>query len=290
MFSLFNTLVSPEKKSNLYFNKFSNNFTSEEGNFEIHNGIPILLPKNHNIHTIEHYTKDAEFFDYFEERFPETAKEEERLYQYIFSKIPPQAKLIADVGCGRGWLAKTLLDFDRIVVSIDVSYKNVSTVLQKYPSEHHYGVVADGYYLPFKDETFDCIVASEVIEHLEKPSLFVAELFRVLKNRGKLILSTPYKEKIKYSLCIHCNKPTPHNAHIHSFDESKLNGMLKKTLPKEKSEWKFYRFGNRLIQYLRLYRLLSFLPFPLWKFFDNILNLIFNRPVHILIVIAKKWE
>lgn len=290
MSSLFNTLVSPEKKSNLYFNKVSNNFASEEGNFEIRDGIPILLPKNYNSHMIEHYTKDAELFDYFEERFPETAKEEERLYQYILSKIPPQAKFIADVGCGRGWLAKPLLDFDRTVVSIDVSYTNVATVLQKYPSEYHYGVVADGYYLPFKDKTFDCIVASEVIEHLEKPSLFIAELFRVLKSGGKLILSTPYKEKIKYSLCIHCNKPTPHNAHLHSFDEDKLSRILSETLSKEKSEWKFYRFGNKLIQYLRFYRLLSFLPFSLWRFLDIILNLIFNKPVHILIVVSKKLE
>lgn len=288
MFSLFQTLVSPEKKSNLYFNKFSNIFTSEEGDFEIREGIPILLPKNSNNRNIEHYTKDSELFDYFEERFPETACEEHRVYQYVFSKIPPQAKIIADVGCGRAWLSKLLLDFERIVVSIDVSYANVSKALRKYPSENHFGVVADGYHLPFKDEIFDCVVASEVIEHLENPALFIAELFRIVKTGGKIILSTPYKEKIKYSLCIHCNKPTPHNAHLHSFDETKLNKILSETLEKERIGWKFYRFGNKLVQYFRLYRVLSLLPFFLWKSLDSVLNLTFNKPVHFLIVISKK--
>ena len=45
--------------------------------------------------------------------------------------------------------------------------------------------------LPFKDNEFDCIVASEIIEHLENPSFLLREINRVLKEKGVLLIGTP---------------------------------------------------------------------------------------------------
>lgn len=284
MLNLYQFLVSPEGKQQLYFNKTTSSMICDEGCFEIKNGIPILLPKRNNLKYIEHYQRDAELFDYFETRFPETQREEERIYQYVLWRIPPKAKLIADIGCGNGWLARRLLKLDRVIVSIDISFRNVSKVLELYPDENHFGIVADGYYLPFKDNTFDCVVASEVIEHLEEPLKFIIELLRVVRPKGRVILTTPYKEKIRYTLCIHCNEPTPWNAHLHSFDESKIEALLEDI--KEKISWKFYKFGNILIQYLRLYRFLRYIPFRIWKLLDSFLNFLF-KPKHLLIEITK---
>ncbi len=284
MRNIFQLIVSPEKKLPLYFNKQNQTLVSNEGEFSICESIPILLPKK-SLNYIEHYKKDSECFDYFEELFFETECEEQRIYQYILSKIPQKAKIIADVGCGKGWLAKKLLFLDRIVVSIDVSFENVSKVLKLYPDEKHFGIVADGYHLPFKNESFDCTVASEVIEHLEQPDKFISELIRVTKQNGSIILTTPYKEKIRKTLCIHCNKPTPLNAHLHSFDENKLNSILQ-TIGLG-FQWKFGKFGNSFVRYLRLYKVLRFLPFRLWKILDAFLNL-FYKPNHIIIEIQKR--
>jgi len=52
-------------------------------------------------------------------------------------------------------------------------------------------VVGDAQLLPFRDETFDVVIASHVIEHLEHPELFVREARRVLKCGGVLKLRTP---------------------------------------------------------------------------------------------------
>ena len=49
----------------------------------------------------------------------------------------------------------------------------------------------DAMNMPFKDKTFDSIVAGDVIEHLENPSKFLRECKRVLKNDGTLVISTP---------------------------------------------------------------------------------------------------
>ncbi|MFN3780725.1 MAG: methyltransferase domain-containing protein [Candidatus Kapaibacteriota bacterium] len=285
MLNIYQFLVSPETKQQLYFNRTTSSLICDEGSFEIRDGIPILLPKKDNLKYIEHYQKDAEYFDYFEARFPETQSEEERVYQYVLSRIPPKAKLIADIGCGNGWLARRLLNLDRIIVSIDVSFRNVSKVLKLYPDENHFGIVADGYFLPFKDNTFDCVVASEVVEHLEEPRKFISELLRIVAPNGKVILTTPYKEKIRYTLCIHCNKPTPLNAHLNSLDEYKFAHILQDIEFIDK--WIYRKFGNSLVQYLRLYRLTKIVPFKLWRIMDTFLNFFF-KPKHLLIEITKE--
>lgn len=47
--------------------------------------------------------------------------------------------------------------------------------------------------LPFADETFDCVVSFQVIEHIKRDKAFVKEVLRVLKRGGKFIVSTPNK-------------------------------------------------------------------------------------------------
>lgn len=52
-------------------------------------------------------------------------------------------------------------------------------------------VIEPGAPLPYEDETFDLVVAMEVIEHLEDPAPWLAELFRVTRRTGHLFLTTP---------------------------------------------------------------------------------------------------
>lgn len=53
-------------------------------------------------------------------------------------------------------------------------------------------VVADAHDLPFGDERFDCVFASEVLEHLQDPRRFVRESLRTLRPGGRLILTVPF--------------------------------------------------------------------------------------------------
>lgn len=45
--------------------------------------------------------------------------------------------------------------------------------------------------MPFPDESFDTIIAGEIIEHLQSPYNFLKEIRRILKPQGKLLLTTP---------------------------------------------------------------------------------------------------
>jgi SAM-dependent methyltransferase len=53
-------------------------------------------------------------------------------------------------------------------------------------------VFYDGKSFPFPDNTFDSVIFTEVLEHIFNPDEFLAEINRVLKPDGKILLSTPF--------------------------------------------------------------------------------------------------
>lgn len=231
----------------------------------------------------QHYRTDALEFDYFEERTKATAHEERRVQEYIISKVPHNIKSILDVGCGRAWVAGKFLMKNVQVFSLDISVTNPSKAVKKYPDKNHFGLAADSFALPFADNSFECVIASEIIEHVYDPKKFVDELLRVVKPDGSLIISTPYKEKIQYYLCIHCNQPTPVHAHLHSFDEKKLISCAP-----ENAKLNYYKFGNKALTYFLTYVVLKFFTFTLWKLVDGFANIFYRKPLHIIAVYSKK--
>lgn len=259
--------------------------------YPVENNLFVLLIKDivqSQMNYIEHYEKDAELFDYFEPReCAATEHEERRLREYIFSKIPTNAELILDVGSGGSWLSQKI-DFDsKMLVSFDISKKNVLQSLIEKSDKNHYGIVADAMNPPIKNDAIDCIVSSEIIEHLVNPKEFVSKMMKILKPGGTFIISTPYKEVIPYYLCIHCNQMTPKNAHLHSFDEHKLSEYFINNDNGSKEKIEYFIFGNKALNILRTHVFLKFLPFSLWKIFDKIANLIINKPAHIILTYKK---
>ena len=287
---LFERLVCPACKSKLGFDELKNELQCPTCSYPVVNGIPIMIIKSEQSNQsdfdyLEHYKKDAEEFDYFEQRSGATEHSERRLREYILSQIPKSVKSILDVGSGSAWLAKEFMGKEVFVCSLDATIINTSKAIENYPSKYHAAVVADAYKLPFVDGSFDCVIAAEIIEHVVDPAEFIKELMRVLSPGGALILSTPYKEVIRYALCIHCNKKTPLNSHLHSFDENKLCALYSSGSAGS-FEWK--AFNNKLLLFARTHVLLRYFPFSLWRFIDRCANSIFNKPVNIITKVIKK--
>jgi len=59
-------------------------------------------------------------------------------------------------------------------------------------------VIGDAEYLPFKNEVFDSIKCTEVLEYLNDPENAVYEMSRVLKVNGGIMVSTPFNLGIHY--------------------------------------------------------------------------------------------
>lgn len=93
-----------------------------------------------------------------------------------------QADSVLDVGCGNGYFLSQQVG--RIKVGVDL-HPSVE------PRSTWTAVQADGCALPFVSRSFVCVVAFDIIEHIEDDQAFITSLTRVLKLGGHLWLSTP---------------------------------------------------------------------------------------------------
>ncbi len=282
-------LRSPDNGQPLHLSA-AGELQSSDGAFmySLENGIAVLLPRSQPLPDYAiHYQQDAELFDYGDEWAddPLAQTDNRRLREQILAALPPGGELLLlDVGCGSGWLAAAVLPRGHRVVSMDISTVNPIRALQKLPSERHFGLVADAMQLPFVPELFDAIVASEVIEHVKNPAAFIESLLSRLKPGGRMVVTTPYDEKIQYCLCIHCNKPTPHSAHLHSFTPRKLLSLLPENL---RAAAKAVGFANNYLLKSRLQYLLRFLPAGWWQLTDRLANRLFGKPQRLMMVVQK---
>jgi ubiquinone/menaquinone biosynthesis C-methylase UbiE len=235
--------------------------------------------KNH----IEHYKIDGEYYNYFAlDKF--MVEGMRRRYQEFFSlyKIDND-DVILEIGSGGGPALSALNNLKCRYYMLDVSERNLKRIKQSkiYPV---FPTAGDIYKIPFIANTFNLIIISEVLEHLSDPLMALNEVKKVLKEDGFLIISVPYKEKITYQICIHCNKPTPTHSHLHSFDTNSLEKLV------IDAGYKPYRFSKNLNivpQRLHLYLLFKKLPFKLWKAVDAFFNLILDKPASLIIMCKK---
>ncbi len=93
---------------------------------------------------------------------------------------------VLDVGGSAGTLHDELLTRHppEKIISLDIELIHVRTNQ----------VVGDGQKMPFKNNTFNSILAGEVLEHVPDPRKFIQECWRVLEWNGVLALSTPNKK------------------------------------------------------------------------------------------------
>jgi len=106
--------------------------------------------------------------------------------------------MLLDIGCG------------------NKPYKKIFSYIEKYVGIDRIGgkadIVADVKFLPIDSHSTDIVLCNQVLEHDREPNSIVAEISRVLKKNGQLILSAPqmgrlhgepddYYRFTKYGLC-----------------------------------------------------------------------------------------
>ena len=86
---------------------------------------------------------------------------------------------------------------------------------------------------PFADETFDVVVATEVIEHLYNPEGAVKEIYRILRKDGMLIGSVPNEYHLRKRIEILFGKDVfGYGYHLCYFNKNSLKKLLKKIFKK----------------------------------------------------------
>jgi ubiquinone/menaquinone biosynthesis C-methylase UbiE len=94
-----------------------------------------------------------------------------------------------EVGAGTGEISKQL-SVIHPVVATDISPKMVAQIKKKLKIK---AFVCDAERLPFPSNSFDTVIAAELIYLLDHPDKFIKEAYRALKPHGKLLISSANK-------------------------------------------------------------------------------------------------
>ncbi len=144
------------------------------------------------------------FYEEFADRFDQVMcmydvnRRLEVIYDEFLNGESLAGKRLLDAGCGTGWFTKAAVERGASVVSLDMGPRLLAKVNEKAISDKTVGSVLA---LPFKLSSFDIIVCSEVIEHTPHPCQAIPELARVLRPKGRLLLTVPNR-RWKFALYV----------------------------------------------------------------------------------------
>ena len=102
-----------------------------------------------------------------------------------------EGEVVLDVGCGAGSFAYHIASKVSKVVAIDILESSIEIAKDFFSLPNIEFIAGDLFQLDFPDNSFDCILFLETIEHVDNPVKFLNEFHRILKPNGCLIISTP---------------------------------------------------------------------------------------------------
>jgi SAM-dependent methyltransferase len=136
--------------------------------------------------------------------------------------LVPEGKRVLVAGCeGDPVLHAKLVEKSEAVTGIDIDPEKVKVL----SSRGYDGRLMNAEQMELEDK-YDCIVAVELIEHLDNVGLFLRSAARVLQPGGLLVLTTPNMSSVFLSfLVILCNQAQD-VTHVYYFDRKNLRALL----------------------------------------------------------------
>ena len=122
----------------------------------------------------------------------------EHLHRYLLAKHLSQGMRVLDIACGEGYGSALLSQTAEMVIGVDISPEAVIHAQEKYKGntnlEYRIGSCSA---IPLESNSVDLVVSFETIEHHAEHELMMAEIKRVLRPGGMLVMSSP--DKFEYS-------------------------------------------------------------------------------------------
>jgi len=147
--------------------------------------------------------------------------------------------LVLDAGAGFGRHAYEVARLGGRIVALDYADAEVRQTRATFgamieageiPADRYMGALrGDATRLPFADGTFDRVVTSEVLEHIQNDVDAIAELSRVLRPGGTLACTVPswWPEKINWMLSDEYHAPKSVGGHVRIYSQTELEAKLR---------------------------------------------------------------
>jgi len=98
---------------------------------------------------------------------------------------------VLDIGCGDGFLLYNLRGRFERLYGIELSFSMVKEAKKTLHDQHAELCIGNAEHLPFGEEFFDCVICSDVIEHVPDVWQTFREIVRILRPGGQLVVATP---------------------------------------------------------------------------------------------------
>lgn len=136
---------------------------------------------------------------------------------------------VLDIGCGAGGATLFCANRGAHVVFVDVVAEKIDSLrarVAQTPARQAEGVVSDGLPLPVADASMSRVIAMEVLEHVEDPAAFLAELTRVGQPGALYLLAVPdpVGEYIQRTIAPQSHFEYPN--HIHIFEREEFGRLV----------------------------------------------------------------
>lgn len=135
-----------------------------------------------------------------------------------------------EVGCAQGYYLSKVLKKTKKVFGVDIdaefikSAKKTGAIVK----------VASGEKLPFKTAQFDFVLCTETLEHIPNWKKSVEEIKRVLKPKGKAIITIPLEKSCFWRFFSIFFPPEETRGHINLLNAREIESVFKPLKIKEK--------------------------------------------------------
>lgn len=118
----------------------------------------------------------------------------EHLHRYALAMELLKGKKVLDIACGEGYGANLLSSVAASVTGVDIDPAVISRATNTYRSPNLEFLTGSATELPVPADTYEAVVSFETLEHISQHEKMLAEIKRVLKPGGLLLISTPDKK------------------------------------------------------------------------------------------------
>lgn len=159
---------------------------------------------------------DGNSADYWDQRLAETWDDPRREWpdkNTLIHELTADGDVILDIACGNGSILRYLkAQGHEKLHGLEISAYSVNRLANE-GVNMHLGKLP---HLPFSDDMFDVVIASQILEHVIRRRVFIREIRRILRAGGKAFIFVPDN----------CMGPIDEKEHVIKYTQQSLQKFL----------------------------------------------------------------